>query len=166
MVQASHQLKLGRACIPSQAWEQAITHFQRGLEHEPELSDHSVVSELRSGLSSCEVSRAARDVSTAYAQQLLSQSLRKAFTRKSPSNLHHNLTPRDIAERLLVLADQNRHKAEQLCRDGHGHMQRRQYTAAMCCYEAAVALNVDDEHLAQSFREALDGAQNPKTAQT
>ena len=67
LAQASHQLKLGRACMPSQAWEQAITHFQRGLEHEPELSDHSVVSELRSGLSSCEVSRAARDAGRAFA---------------------------------------------------------------------------------------------------
>jgi tetratricopeptide (TPR) repeat protein len=106
LVQASDQLEHGRACMPSQVWEQAIAHFQRGLEHEPELAGHSVLRELRSGMSSCEASKAARDVSTTYAQQLLSRSLRQAF------------------------GHQNRHAAEQLCCDGHGHMQRRQYTAS------------------------------------
>ena len=106
LAQASDQLKHGRAYMPSQAWEQAIAHFQRGLEHEPELAGRSVLRELRTGLSSCEASKAARDVSTTYAQQLLSRSLRQAF------------------------GHQNRHEAEQLCRDGHGHMQRRQYTAS------------------------------------
>jgi len=93
-----------------------------------------VLRELREGVSTCESRIAARDVSEEFAQQLLEDSVRQAIT------------------------SQNRSKAEQLCRDGHAFMQRRDYAAAIQAYEAAVSLDVDDEHLAQSFRDALSAA--------
>ena len=133
---ASHELSEGRTCMVSHRWESGIECFERGLQqHETALAAGAdgveVLRELREGVSTCESRIAARDVSEEFAQQLLEDSVRQAIT------------------------SQNRSKAEQLCRDGHAFMQRRDYAAAIQAYEAAVSLDVDDEHLAQSFRDAL-----------
>ena len=45
--------------------------------------------------------------------------------------------------------------ARRLCQEGHQHMIRKHFGAAVRCYEAAVALDVDDMVLAASLKDAL-----------
>ena len=82
----------------------------------------------------------------------------KIVERDAARNVGSEFTTRLIDAALPVAA---RTIAQQLCQEGHQLMIRKDFGRAVRCYEAAVALDVDDAVLATSLKDALAAVSAP-----
>ena len=177
---ARQKLEEGESELSTQNWEAAIEMFKAGLAVEG-IRDEDLTTVLRTALEGAQSSLAARDAAREQAEVHLVEFTSFMSSRDYPkamdalhaaleldaqsdgmkARLQESLASVETAQ---AAVDSAKQEAEEHVSTGQNCMTSHDYSGAIAAYQAAMALDVNDDELAASFQAGLTAARNALAA--